>query len=205
MLFLLLAACGDDECVLVPTDVPDDVAPDGLSFTPADVVDRVTGTVTFEVRNAAEQWVYATLTVARGEGSAVHHDATVRKRFGSEDLPFHQDWSLSPPCDDEVHVPAGGLLVIDDEEVSLAYEGVAFTPSRSAPSVNGLGQVLLLAELPVATPGLPTPPEDATGVELLASYDEGVLSFLSLQWTGEVEGGLEVDPIVDSSVALQGT
>ncbi|MFN7144792.1 MAG: hypothetical protein ACK4YP_13530 [Myxococcota bacterium] len=191
MLLLLLAACGSDECLVESSEVADDALLGDLAYTAGDVVSAATGTFEVTVESLEHGWVGAAFTVARGEGDATFHDATLRQRLDFDDVwIFSQemDLEIGSFCFDEVEVPVHGTLVAADLEVDLAFTGTA-TPPELLVASAALGEVWLLAQLPVDTPGLPAPPEGATEAFLQATLQGGELVSLRLSWSIAVDGG----------------
>lgn len=197
---LLLVACGADECHVESVEVADDAPAGDLAFNAADVLAAVGGAHEGMVQKpTTNETVPATLTLSRGEGAAVLHDAT------SGDAPVVAAarvpaTSPLPPCDDALDVPVSGTLTVTDLGVDVAFAGIAGQPFYFG---DTLRIVEVDASLPVDTPGLPTPPDAATEARLHLTFEDGEDPRIELVWAGPNESSEIVASTLGSAPATE--
>lgn len=130
MLTLLLTlACHLDEnsvCVVTDRVVGDDEVLGDLEITAAELAAEAVGTHAF----TASSGRYAgagTLTLARGAGDVIFHDAAWETVKEWEPGFFEDDTLMYFACDDDVSVPMDAIVATDDGAFAVAGPGVGST------------------------------------------------------------------------------
>ncbi|MES2641935.1 MAG: hypothetical protein V4850_20765 [Myxococcota bacterium] len=179
LLLLSLFACGADECEVASTNVSDDEPLGGYGYTVGEVVDTVSGARTLEVSDASGAGSDLTVTLARGDGEAVLHEATFVQRTDFGDV-FSKNWDLPAPCVDEYAVPLRVTVASEGMGITLELNAVIATPGWQIETE--IRELWVSGNFPTDSATLPAAPADARSGSLGMTFDGDQLRDLRLFW-----------------------
>lgn len=192
---LALVGCqvSEFECETEKLDVADEgEVLDDLGVSVDELLAGMVGVRTFPASNRAGDPLPAELDVARGEGTAVFHDATMVEFTHLQAWPVQHDMDLAIICNDRVEVPITYALTTEDG--SIAVEGAEFAQGTVLLD-GGPAQGSIVHHIDLDTATLPEPPAAANGALFEAHFRDGNLYEASLSWLDTEKAALVYPPV----------